>query len=61
MKRYLVILSIGLAGCTSLPTFQPLCPGTRPYDPQICKGEKFQRLPNFENEAIIRRQRGEYW
>lgn len=57
----LILASIGLlvlSGCALSP---PLCPGTRSYDPQICRGEKWQRIPNFEQEAIKRRQRGEYW
>lgn len=63
MKQYLVILSIGLAGCTSMDKALDSylanipCPGTRSYDPQICRGEKPARLPNFTNEAqdIMRR------
>lgn len=58
MKWFVLLILAVLSGCAS---YQPLCPGTRHYDPQVCRGEKFQRLPNFENEAIKRRQRGEYW
>lgn len=58
------ILAIGLvllvSGCAS-SGWKPLCPGTRTYDPQTCRGERFQTLPNFENEALIRRSRGEIW
>ena len=65
MKLARLVLVSCLAGCGSvgqfLDNYQPLCPGTRHYDPQICRGEKFQRLPNFENEAKQRRERGEYW
>jgi hypothetical protein len=56
---FLAVVLTLLAGCSSIP--RPLCPGTRSYDPQVCRGEKFQRIPNFENEAIVRRQRGEMW
>jgi hypothetical protein len=44
-----------------LANYQPLCPGTTYYDPQVCRGEKFQSLPPFINEAKKRRERGEYW
>ena len=57
MRLLLLASLLVLTGCS----VYPLCPGTRSYDPQVCRGEKFQRIPNFENEAIIRRQRGEYW
>jgi hypothetical protein len=56
--KYLIVLALFLTGCSS---YRPLCPGTRYYDPQICRGEKWQQLPNFENEALIRHQRGERW
>lgn len=56
--KYLIVLALLLSGCSS---YRPLCPGTRYYDPQICRGEKWQQLPNFENEALIRHQRGERW
>jgi hypothetical protein len=58
MRLFIVITLLALQGCAS---YRPLCPGTRSYDPQVCRGEKFERLPNFVNEAQIRRQRGEYW
>jgi hypothetical protein len=55
MQRILVAtLVIVLAGCSS---FQPRCPGTRSYDPQVCRGEQFQRLSNFPNEALQREQK----
>lgn len=60
--RYLFFLStILLTGCSTITQIATTCPGLRPYDPQLCKGETFQQIPNFENEALIRRQRGEYW
>lgn len=58
MKLALIAVVLVLSGCASYTT---LCPGTRHYDPQICKGDKWQQLPNFENEAIIRHKRGERW
>lgn len=48
-----------LSGCAA--PYTTLCPGTRYYDPQICKGDKWQQIPNFENEAVIRHKRGERW
>lgn len=61
--RYIfaTIIAFLLTGCAFISTTVPLCPGTRHYDPQICKGEYFQQIPNFENEALIRRARGELW
>lgn len=35
--------------------------GYKHYDPCIRCGEKWTQLPNWENEAIIRRARGEQW
>jgi len=44
------------------------CAETRPYasqyrvgDPCIKCGETFQQIPNFEYEAIVRKNRGEVW
>lgn len=55
MKHLALILTLVVSGCstvnTVLSSHPPLCPGTRAYDPQICRGEKFTRLPNFTNEA----------
>jgi hypothetical protein len=64
MKQLIVILTIALTGCAS-PEFyyavkkQSL--GYKPYDPCIRCGETWQQLPNMQNEAILRRQRGEQW
>jgi hypothetical protein len=58
MRLLVLAILLVVTGCAN---YRPLCPGTREYDPQVCRGEKFTRLPNFENEAIIRRQRGEHW
>jgi hypothetical protein len=52
MRSILVAgIVVTLTGCSA---FQPLCPGTRSYDPQVCRGEQFQRLSNFPNEALQR-------
>jgi hypothetical protein len=64
--RWLTVLSLlAVTGCSSVlpgyPAYRPLCPGTRSYDPQICRGESWQQIPNFTNEAIIRKNRGETW
>jgi hypothetical protein len=60
--RYLLIVSVlALTGCSVLDNYQPTCPGLRPYDPQLCRGEKWQQIPNFENEAQKRRANKEYW
>lgn len=55
--KYIALLTI-LSGCAIIPL---PCPGTRPYDPQLCRGETWDQYPNFEYEAIIRRENGEYW
>lgn len=60
--RYILLtVALLLTGCSTIEQIATTCPGLRPYDPQMCRGEFFQQLPNFENEAIIRRQRGEIW
>ena len=53
-KILVATLVVALTGCSSL---QPLCPGTRSYDPQGCRGEQFQRLGNFRYEALQREQK----
>ncbi len=61
MRYLFIVVSLLVTGCSSLTQIATTCPGLRPYDPQLCRGESFQQIPNFENEALIRRQRGEYW
>ncbi len=64
MRYIFATVVILLTGCSSVDyalMATSTCPGLRPHDPQMCRGEFFQQLPNFENEALIRRQRGEYW
>lgn len=50
-----------LTGCAFVKQTAMNCPGLRSYDPQLCRGESFQQIPNFEHEALIRRANGEYW
>jgi hypothetical protein len=59
MRIAILAVVLVLSGCAA--PYTTLCPGTRYYDPQICKGDKWQQIPNFENEAIIRHKRGERW
>ena len=61
MRYILLTLAFLLTGCSTIEQIATTCPGLRPYDPQMCRGEFFQQLPNFENEALVRRQRGEIW
>ena len=61
MRYLLAIVMLLLTGCSTFNQIATTCPGLRPYDPQLCRGESFEQIPNFVNEAIIRRQRGEYW
>ena len=56
----LAVLAVTLSGCASTQ-FKTQHYGYRPGDPCIKCGEKFQRIPNFENEATIRWSRGERW
>ena len=53
MKRLILILTTVVAGCGSIDSLvsNMPCPGHRPYDPQLCRGEKPARIPNFKNEA----------
>lgn len=71
MKQILFVLAaITLGGCAT-PTGKPhpafewlfvsTCPGTRPEDPQFCRGETWTQIPNQPFEAQIRRARGEQW
>jgi len=53
MLRSTLMVALLLSSCSSLEKYQPLCPGTRYYDPQVCKGEKFTRLPNFVNQTQL--------
>ena len=61
MRYILLTIAFLLTGCSTIEQIATTCPGLRPYDPQMCRGEFFQQLPNFENEALVRRQRGEIW
>lgn len=61
MRYILATIAFLLTGCSTIEQIASTCPGTRSYDPQMCRGEFFQQLPNFENEALTRRQRGEVW
>lgn len=69
----IVLLSVvGCAGTGSRtadtrpnPTWEWLtsttCPGLRPEDPQLCRGETWTQIPNQPFEAQVRRARGEQW
>jgi hypothetical protein len=51
MRTLLLALSAAaLSGCLTLE--KPLCPGTRAYDPQICRGEKWVHIPNPPYAAL---------
>jgi hypothetical protein len=58
---FLLCITSLLTACAFIDETASTCPGLRSYDPQFCRGQGFQQLPNFEHEALIRRQRGEYW
>lgn len=63
LKLATLLAVLALTGCASVDTMQikKLHYGYKSYDPCIRCGEKFQQLPNWQNEAIIRSQRGEQW
>lgn len=73
-KFILLFVAITIAGCASTknkadtrpnPQWEWLtsttCPGLRPEDPQLCRGEQWTQIPNQPFEAQIRRARGEQW
>ena len=68
------VITLGISGCASNSTnatgsqesiilaAKKFSYGYRPYDPCIRCGEKWQQLPNWDNEAIKRRyQLGQEW
>jgi hypothetical protein len=61
MRVLVLALVLALSGCANSGLFRPYANQYRSYDPCIKCGERFQQIPNFENEAIIRRNRGEIW
>lgn len=61
MRYIFAIVAFSLTGCAFVKETAMTCPGLKPYDPQFCRGESFQQIPNFEHEALIRRANGEYW
>jgi hypothetical protein len=56
MKKLIFVLALTLTACTLPP---PLCPGTREYDVQVCRGEKRLRIGNFPYEAQQRARKCE--
>lgn len=73
---FLIVCLVAVTGCASngkrtvssnAPNpkwewlFPTTCPGLRPEDPQFCRGEGWDQIPNQEFEAQIRRARGEQW
>ena len=62
MRLLVILTALALTGCASdAPIFRPHASHYRSYDPCIKCGERFQQIPNFENEAQIRWARGERW
>lgn len=55
-KLAALLLSLSITGCSSIQFKEPLCPGTRSYNVQLCRGEKPYIIPNppgfaFQQEA----------
>ena len=62
MRFIVLAVVLAVTGCASdVPLFRPYANQYRPYDPCIKCGERWQQIPNFENEAQIRWARGERW
>jgi hypothetical protein len=63
MKTLVLALLLALTGCANVSYYdiKKASMGYKPYDPCIKCGEKWQQLPNWTNEAVIRRNRGEQW
>lgn len=60
MKTHIlvVILALALVGCASShQQIRRAQFGCKPYDPCVQLGERWQQLPNWEHEAIIRKSR----
>jgi hypothetical protein len=57
LVAYLFLLT--LAGCGSVQIKPPLCPGTRDYDVQVCRGEKVYHIPNPPLAALQRKAKCE--
>jgi hypothetical protein len=56
MRALILALSAAtLSGCLTLE--KPLCPGTRAYDPQICRGEKWTYIPNPPMYALQQQEK----
>jgi uncharacterized protein YcfL len=60
---------IALTGCSSTGSITQqdifaedlACKGFKAKDPQFCKGEQWQQIPNFEHEAIYLYDAGLRW
>lgn len=58
MKKFLLIFYVvGLTACSSIEIKKPLCPGTREYDIQLCRGEKPLQIPNPPGFAFQQRDK----
>lgn len=55
MRKLAAILLLTLTGCSSIEIKPPLCPGTREYDVQLCRGEKMYQIPNPPYMALQRK------
>ena len=64
MKLLALLALVLVTGCSAMGdayTYKKQALGYKHYDPCIRCGEKFTQFPNWENEAVIRRSRGETW
>jgi len=73
LTRTISILSIlmALTACSSLGTSTSIqedifsedlaCRGFKAKDPQFCKGEQWEQIPNFEHEAVYLYDAGLRW
>ena len=51
----IAIFTTLIAGCGSIQP--PLCPGTRSYDVQLCRGERIYQIPNPPYMALQRQSK----
>ncbi|NDB85188.1 MAG: hypothetical protein EB127_21175 [Alphaproteobacteria bacterium] len=58
-KLAALLLISTLAGCAIVELKPPLCPGTRSYDVQLCRGEKPYMIPNPPYAAFQRKAKCE--
>lgn len=66
----LLVMAVSITACSSISSdvsrsqifsTDGACKGLLAKDPQYCKGEQWQQIPNFEHEAIYLYDAGFRW